>query len=144
MIMAARWIPDERVDGQIEWFYNELGIDDTYFQIESVEAISKHITSLYAAKVAAAIRQDKREEVRLNMEATDHALYIETSEPGESDSAGPIYERRLEAKYLDSDIDKLFRIEGFHSPCNLTGTLNSKSTVRCYFVYQCHFDEPNP
>jgi glutamate dehydrogenase len=93
--MAAHWIPEDRVDSQIEWFYNELGIDDVYFQAESVQAISNHITSLYAAKVAAATRQDQREEIRLDLEADDHAVYIDTSEPGASNNEGPRYEQRL-------------------------------------------------
>lgn len=143
--MASQWIPDDKVESQIEWFYTELGIDDAYFQIESVEVISNHITSLYAAKVAAVVREDKREEIRLSMEAADRALYIDTSEPGMSYNNGPKYEQRLEAKYLDgSTTNKRFRVETFRSPSNLTGTSTSKATVRCYFVYQCQFVEPNP
>jgi glutamate dehydrogenase len=145
MITAAKWIPEDRVDDQIEWFYEELGIDDVYFQMESVEAISSHITSLYAAKVAAVAREDKQEEIRLDMEAADHAIYIDTSEPGVSNSGGPRYEQRLEAKYLDGSMaNKRFRVETFRSPGNLTGTPTSKATMRCYFVYQCQFVEPNP
>jgi glutamate dehydrogenase len=145
MIMEAQWIPEDRIESQIEWFYNELGIDDVYFQTETVEAISSHITSLYAAKVAAVAREDKREEIRLDMEAADHAIYIDTSEPGVSNSGGPRYEQRLEEKYLDGSLaNKRFRVETFRSPGNLTGTPTSKATMRCYFVYQCHFVDPNP
>jgi glutamate dehydrogenase len=145
MIVKAQWIPEDRVDSQIEWFYNELGIDDVYFQAETVEVISSHITSLYAAKVAAVSREDKREEIRLDMEAADHAIYIDTSEPGVSNSGGPRYEQRLEEKYLDGSIaNKRFRVETFRSPGNLTGTPTSKATMRCYFVYQCNFIDPNP
>ena len=143
-IAATKWIPDDRVDSQIEWFYNDLGIDDVYFKTESVEAIANHVTSLYAAKVAAATRQDKREEIRLDLETEDHAIYIDTSEPGVSCSDGPRYEQRLQAKYLDGPGDKRFRVETFRSPGNLTGTPTSKATLRCYFVYQCDFVEPNP
>lgn len=143
--MEAQWIPEDRIDSQIEWFYNDLGIDDVYFQTETVEAISSHITSLYAAKVAAVAREDKREEIRLDMEAADHAIYIDTSEPGVSNGGGPRYEQRLEEKYLDGSLaNKRFRVETFRSPGNLTGTPTSKATMRCYFVYQCHFVDPNP
>jgi glutamate dehydrogenase len=145
MITAAKWIPDDRVDSQIEWFYSELGIDDAYFQIESVDVISNHITTLYAAKVAAVARADKREEIRLHMETDDRAIYIDASQPGVSDSESPRYEQRLEAKYLDgSTTKKHFRVETFRSPSNLTRTPASKATMRCYFVYQCQFVEPNP
>jgi glutamate dehydrogenase len=143
--VAAHWIPEDRVDNQIEWFYNELGIDDVYFQAQSVQAISNHITSLYAAKVASATREDHREEIRLDLEADDSAVYIDTSEPGVSNSEGPRYEQRLQAKYLDGAVDnKRFRVETFRSPGNLTGTPKSKATLQCYFVYQCDFAEPNP
>jgi glutamate dehydrogenase len=58
---------------------------------------------------------------------------------------GPRYEQRLEAKYLDGPVgNKRFRVETFRSLSNLTGTPTSKTTIRCNFVYQCQFVEPNP
>lgn len=144
-LARAAWIPEPVIDEQIAWFYNELGIDDVYFQLESVDAIASHITSLYAAKIAAFAREDKRQEIRLDMEASDHAIYIDTSEPGVSNMSGPRYEHRLETKYLDASIgNQCYRVETFRSPTNLAGTTPSKSTLRCYFVYQCMFVDPNP
>ncbi|KAE8446157.1 glutamate dehydrogenase (NADP(+)) gdh1 [Mollisiaceae sp. DMI_Dod_QoI] len=143
-ILEKNWIPEVLVDEQISWFYNELGIDDVYFQLETVDAIVSHITSLYAAKIAAFAREDKREEIRLDMEASDHAIYIDTSEPGVTNMSGPRYEHRLETKYLDASTHKTFRVETFRSPGNLAGTGSSKTTMRCYFVYQCQFVDPNP
>src|SRR6202035_733569 len=101
-IESCAWIPESLVDEQINWFYNELGIDDVYFQLENVDAIVSHVTSLYAAKIAAFARSDKKEAIRLDMEAADHAIYIDTSEPGVSNISGPRYEHRLEKKYLDA------------------------------------------
>ncbi|KAK4650302.1 NAD-dependent glutamate dehydrogenase [Podospora pseudocomata] len=144
IILKGGWIPEALVDAQIIWFYNELAIDDVYFQLESPEAISNHITSLYAAKVAAFSREDKREEIRLDMEASDHAIYIDTSEPGKTSINGPRYEHRLESKYLDGgDTSKRFRVETFRSPGVLGQDANSKATLRCYFVYQCQFVDAN-
>ncbi|KAK4456238.1 Glutamate/Leucine/Phenylalanine/Valine dehydrogenase-domain-containing protein [Podospora aff. communis PSN243] len=143
-IAKCGWIPQSLIEEQTAWFYNDLGIDDVYFQLESTEAIANHVTSLYAAKVAAFSREDKREEIRLDMEASDHAIYIDTSEPGRSAVGGPRYEQRLEAKYLDgSDTSKRFRVETFRSPGVLGQKPNSKVALRCYFVYQCLFVEPN-
>ncbi|KAJ9142037.1 NAD-specific glutamate dehydrogenase [Coniochaeta hoffmannii] len=140
-IRDAGWIPEKLVEPQVAWFYSELGIDDVYFQLESPRVIASHISSLYAAKVAASSRDDKREEIRLDMEASDHAIYIDTSEPGTSAVSGPRYESRLEAKYLDSpDTSKRFRVETFRSPGRIGA---SNATLRCYFVYQCLFVEPN-
>src|SRR4051812_23979928 len=109
------------VEEQVTWFYHRLGIDDAYFQIETPDVITGHITSLYAAKLAAFSREDKREEIRLDMEASDHAIYIDTSEPGKVGMGGPRYEHRLEAKYLDGPYaDKRFRVETFRSPESLS------------------------
>lgn len=142
-LLQAGWIPEAIVDQQISWFYNDLGIDDVYFELETSDAIVSSITSLYAAKIAAFAREDKREEIRLDMEATDHAIYIDTSESGISNINGPRYEHRLEEKYLDSTANISYRVETFRSPGNLSGTGPSKTTLRCYFVYQCQFADPN-
>jgi len=132
------------VDDQISWFYNELGIDDVYFQMESVDVIATNITSMYAAKIAAHARIDKREEIQLDMEAVDHAIYIDTSVPGLSNLKGPRYENRLEGKYLDhSDPDKRFRVETFRSPVSLSNS-SAGTSLRCYFVYQCQFVDSRP
>lgn len=141
-INSTAWVPEHLVDEQISWFYNDLGIDDVYFELESVDAIASIVTSLYAAKVAAFARADQKQEVRLDMEAADHAIYIDTSEPGISNVGGPNYELRLESKYLDnSALNAIYRVETFRSPGNLSDT--EKSTMRCYFVYQCQFVDPN-
>lgn len=151
MITAAQWIPLEKVDDQIEWFYNELGIDNEYFEQESVHVISNHIVSLYAAKVASLAREGSREEIGLDAEGKDHAIYVDTSERGKSwsHSGGRRYEQRLEEKYLDgSAANKRFRVEAFCSPTNLSGYQSldpSKVPImRCYFVYECQFVDPNP
>ncbi|KAI1247887.1 glutamate dehydrogenase (NADP(+)) gdh1 [Eutypa lata] len=146
VILKQGWIPESHLDEQVRWFYDELGIDDVYFQMETVDALATHITSMYAAKVAAYARVDKREEIRLDMEAADHAIYIDTSIPGVSNLKGPRYENRLEEKYLDhTDPNKRFRVETFRSPVSLSGDHStSKTSLRCYFVYQCQFVDSNP
>ncbi|PHH50150.1 NAD-specific glutamate dehydrogenase [Ceratocystis fimbriata CBS 114723] len=141
ILAKAAMIPSDTIDAQIAWFYKDLGIDDGYFKIESPAIIANHITSLYAAKVASMSRQDRREEIRLDMEDTDHAIYIDTSEPGVSVIDGPRYEERLEAKYLDSSNPNKFRVETFRSPGVLGASPSSKATLRCYFVYQCLFKQ---
>ncbi|KAG6240540.1 glutamate dehydrogenase (NADP(+)) gdh1 [Claviceps purpurea] len=141
ILQQAGFIPESLIDDQIQWFYAQLGIDDVYFEIEAPQAIANHISSLYAAKVAAYSREDKREEIRLDMEAHDHAIYIDTSEPGESNVSGPRYESRLEAKYLDHQGKTKYRVETFRSPALMGASPSSKATLRCYFVYQCKFSQ---
>ena len=141
LITASGWIPESLVDEQITWFYDKLGIDDVYFKIEQPPVIANQIMSLYAAKVAAFAREDKREEIRLDMEAHDHAIYIDTSEPGKVAPHGPQFEQRLESKYLDHTGTSKFRAETFRSSSNLGASPSSKASLRCYFVYQCVYDK---
>ncbi|RSL38796.1 NAD-specific glutamate dehydrogenase [Fusarium sp. AF-6] len=140
IIKNAGLVPEAQIDEQIEWFYEKLGIDDVYFHIETPAVISTHITSLYAAKVAAFAREDKQEEIRIDMEANDHAIYIDTSIAGKTNVGGPRYEERLEAKYIDHAGSSKYRVETFRSPAVLSP--ESKATLRCYFVYQCQFQTP--
>ena len=137
------FIPGDLVDNEIKWFYNELGIDDMYFSTETVENIVSHILSLYAAKVAAYARDDKKLEIRLDKEATDHAVYFDTSVPGISSSGTSMFEARLEQKYLDGSRGlNSYRVETFRSPSRLPGTADQ--SLRCYFVYQTSFKNKNP
>jgi glutamate dehydrogenase len=103
-------------------------------------SVSSNIHSLYAAKVAAYARDDKEIEIRLDKEAVDHAVYIDTSKPGISVVDGPRYEQRIDDKYLNSSINNTsYRVESFRSNSLLPGN-SQESMLRCYFVYQCHFD----
>ena len=143
LIEEKGFLPSEFVQSETDWFYNSLGIDDMYFQTESVEAIVSHILSLYAAKIAAYARDDKKLEVRLSKEATDHAVYIDTSVPGISVVNGPRYERRMDEKYIDgSTHDRSYRVESFRATNALPDSTSGQ--MRCYFIYQCHFKNPNP
>lgn len=137
------FIPPEFIETETSWFYDDLGIDDMYFQTETVDAIVNHVLSLYAAKVAAYAREDKRLEIRLDKEAADHAVCIDTSRPGVSVADGPRYEQRIDEKYLNPCTpSNSYRVETFRSAGKLPG--DSEQQLRCYFVYKCKFAEPNP
>ena len=137
------FLPPEFVESETHWFYNELGIDDMYFQTESVPAIVNHILSLYAGKVAAYARDDGRLEIRLDKEAVDHAVYIDTSRPGISAIDGPRYEQRIDEKYINGSLGKdSYRVETFRSGSHLPGEKGHQ--LRCYFVYKCNFVNPDP
>ena len=142
LIESKGFIPEDFVASETTWFYDALGIDDMYFSTETVEAITSHILSLYAAKVAAYARDDRQLEIRLAKEASDHAVYIDTSKPGISVVDGPRYEQRIDEKYVDvSTPERSYRVESFRSTNALPE--NPESSLRCYFVYQCHFDTNN-
>ncbi|KAI9694332.1 MAG: NAD-dependent glutamate dehydrogenase [Bogoriella megaspora] len=137
------FIPEDFVESETKWFYNELGIDDSYFSTETVDAVVSHIHSLYAAKVAAYARDDKKLEMRLDKEAIDHAVYIDTSKPGVTVEDGPRYEQRIDEKYLNASKGSTsYRVETFRSASPLPG--GGENQLRCYFVYQCHFNVADP
>jgi glutamate dehydrogenase len=50
--------------------------------------------TIYGAKVAAFARNDFNFEILLDREESDHAVYIDTSQPGVSNLSGPQYEQR--------------------------------------------------
>ena len=107
-------------------------------------SIVSHVHSLYAAKVAAYARDDKRLEIRLDKEEVDHAVYIDTSTPGVTYAAGPRYEQRIDEKYLNqSKGSQSYRVETFRSTSKLPGN-DDQQQLRCYFVYQAEFANPDP
>ncbi|KAL7267904.1 NAD-dependent glutamate dehydrogenase [Rhizina undulata] len=142
MLEEKGFIPPDFIESETKWFYSSLGIDDLYFKSETAETIVNHILSLYAGKVAAFSRDDKRLEIRLDREAEDHAVYIDTSTPGVSVLSGPQYEQRIDEKYLNpSNPAKSYRVETFRSSSQMT---TSNQQLRCYFVYKCDFVNPTP
>jgi glutamate dehydrogenase len=105
-------------------------------------SVVNHIHSLYAAKVAAYARDDKMPDIRLDKEAADHAVYIDTSKPGVSVIGGPQYEQRIDKKYLNTKGNTAYRVESFRSETPLPGSEDQQ--LRCYFIYQCEFENPTP
>ncbi|TXC25824.1 hypothetical protein DP135_25580, partial [Salmonella enterica subsp. enterica serovar Typhimurium] len=96
--------------------YRNLGIDDVYFQQESIETIAQHIMSLYAAKIFAYIKNEKSFEMNLERETDEGAVYIHTSRPGVSQLNGPKYESKIDEKYLDVSTNKQANsLESFRS-----------------------------
>ncbi|KAE9382533.1 hypothetical protein BT96DRAFT_982869, partial [Gymnopus androsaceus JB14] len=49
-VAAKGFIPQELVANEVNWFYTNLGIDDTYFRDESQAVICDHIIALFGAK----------------------------------------------------------------------------------------------
>lgn len=71
-----------------------------------------------------------------NIWLPDRAMFIDTTAPGISVLSGPLYEKRIDEKYLNSSTpEKAYRLESFRS-------IDAK--VRCYFVYKCDFVNPKP
>lgn len=142
MLEEKAFIHPDMLEAETEWFYSKLGIDDQYFQTETVDSIVSAIMSLYAGKIAAYARDNGEMEIRLDREQPDHAIYIDTSKPGISVVGGSGYEQRIDTKYLNGSNAKLaYRLETFRSMDQL---VDHDQSLRCYFVYRCEFEHPDP
>lgn len=119
---------------------SHLGIDDSYFISESLEAIAGHITLLYSAKMGAAVRNEAVLDINLKQEFDDHGLYITTSFPGKSNVRQQV-ERRIDELYLDPDVTNTspFRVECYLS--SGPASRNTDTHIRFYFVKKCNFLE---
>ncbi|KAG5456179.1 MAG: hypothetical protein BJ554DRAFT_4148, partial [Olpidium bornovanus] len=120
-----------------------LGIDDMYFMLESVESISNNILALYGAKISAYTKNDNDLVIDLERETDDGAIYIHTSRPGVSQLSGPQHERRIDSRYLDAtQKDTAYRLESYRSLGTVSNTVTTQ--LRCYFVAKCNFVNPEP
>jgi glutamate dehydrogenase len=139
-ITAQGFVPKDLVPIEVNWFYQNLGIDDQYFEQESIETISAHIMSLYSAKMFAYIKNQNALDINLERETDKGAVYIHSSQPGVSQLAGPQHEQRIDDKYLDGKASGTFRLESFRS----FGQGATATQLRCYFVSKCNFTTPDP
>jgi len=134
------FLPSEVVESEVNWFYQNLGIDDMYFQLEDIETIAGHIMSLYSSKILSYLKNDNALELNLEREQADRAIYIHTSKPGVSQLNGPQYESKIDTQYLDSSFnDQSFRLESYRSLGTVSSSISSQ--LRCYFIHRCQFPE---
>ncbi|KDQ62057.1 hypothetical protein JAAARDRAFT_170205 [Jaapia argillacea MUCL 33604] len=145
-VAAKGFIPRELIANEVNWFYSHLGIDDTYFQNESVEVITDHIIALFGAKVLAYTKHDP-EKLVIDLEKIDEkgATFIHTSAPGRTSVQGPgaICEARIDDLFLDKATpDKCYRLETFRSAGSISATASQQ--LRCYFVNKCSFPKSTP
>lgn len=142
-IAGKGFIPETLIETEVAWFYNNLGIDNMYFSVESVDVIANHIMALYAAKMTAYLKNASSLEVDLEQERDDGAVYIHSSKPGVSTLTGPQYEQRIDERYIDvSCKEKAYRLETYRSSGVVAS--NFKTQLRCYFVAKCNFAVSDP
>jgi glutamate dehydrogenase len=100
ILSQTGFLPAELVHGEVDWFYNHLGIDNTYFLAQTPEVIADHVLALYSAKLLAFTKHDPEQLVidleKVTTEAKaeesgtkEGAIYIHSSKPGVSVSEGP-------------------------------------------------------
>ncbi|KAF8442808.1 NADH-dependent glutamate dehydrogenase [Boletus edulis BED1] len=147
-VASKGFIPRELVANEVNWFYSQLGIDDTYFQNESPSVISDHIIALFGAKVLAFTKHDPTKLV-IDLERIDDkgngATFIHTSRPGLNSTEGPgaTCETRIDAMFLDKSTPaNCYRLETYRSMGSISATASQQ--LRCYFVTKCHFPAQSP
>ncbi|KAJ7637550.1 Glutamate/Leucine/Phenylalanine/Valine dehydrogenase-domain-containing protein [Mycena polygramma] len=139
-VAAKGFVPAPLVQGEVAWFYTNLGIDDTYFANENAAVISDHIIALYAAKIQAYTKHDVNSLVidleKINDGGTG-ATFIHTSPPGVTATEGPgaTVEARIDDLFLDTTTP--YRLETFRSQGAVSATASQQ--LRCYFVSKCSF-----
>ncbi|KAJ3729441.1 NAD-specific glutamate dehydrogenase [Lentinula raphanica] len=144
-VAAKGFIPQELVANEVNWFYTNLGIDDTYFRNESRDIICDHIIALFGAKVLAYTKHDPSKLV-IDLEKIDEngngATFIYTSAPGVTATEGPgaSCEIRIDTLFLDnSSPSNAYRLETYRSAGSISSTASQQ--LRCYFVSKCVFPD---
>ncbi|GAA6003578.1 glutamate dehydrogenase (NAD(+)) [Rhodotorula paludigena] len=159
IVTSNGFLPDALCTSEVDWFYDQLGIDDNYFKLTSPQEVADHVESLYGAKVQAHASHQDYLEIKLEKESENSAVYIFTSPPGVSLSNGPQYEQRIDKQYLDnSNATNAYRLESYRAaPAaaadehlavpngaanGATHTPPGESVVaqlRSYFISKCDF-----
>ncbi|KAF8754975.1 NAD-specific glutamate dehydrogenase [Rhizoctonia solani] len=142
-VASKGFMSPELVKHEVGWFYDSLGIDDTYFANEPVSIITDHILALFGAKIMAFTQHDANKLV-IDLEQTspdgDRATFIHTSAPGVTSKDGPgaTCEARIDGQYLDeSTPETAYRLETYRSGGSISA--NASQQLRCYFVQKCQF-----
>ena len=136
------FIPRDVISSEVAWFYENLGIDDTYFALESVDTIANHVMALYGAKIIEFTNDSHELNIDLKRDHEDGAVYVYSSPAGKAAPNAPQYERVMDEKYLNnSSVENAFRLETFRSQDDPSEHSNP---IRCYFLKRCNFVEPIP
>ncbi|KAJ2361518.1 NAD-dependent glutamate dehydrogenase [Coemansia sp. RSA 2607] len=85
-------IPKHRIESEVGWFYDTLGLDDMYFMVEKPETVAGHITALYGSSLSSS-NTSKAHSVGFESRYENGAMFIHNSVPGISKTDGVSYEK---------------------------------------------------
>ncbi|CAK9782342.1 NAD-dependent glutamate dehydrogenase [Cutaneotrichosporon oleaginosum] len=149
-LTESGFMPAELVNGEVDWFYNSLGIDNAYFSNETPQNISDSILGLYSAKLLAFTKHDPAAlKIELEKVTTEEdckagvkegAVFIHSSAAGVSakDGPGATVEKRIDDMFIDkSTAEKAYRLESYRSAGSISSNVSQQ--LRCYFVTACEF-----
>ncbi|WWC59390.1 uncharacterized protein I303_101945 [Kwoniella dejecticola CBS 10117] len=148
ILAESGFMPQELVHGEVDWFYNHLGIENSYFLWEKPDTIADHVLALFSAKLLAYTKHDP-EKLVIDLEKItpegqekghEGAVFIHTSKAGVTVTEGPgaTVEQRIDSLFIDdSTPEKAFRLETYRSSGAISSTISQQ--LRCYFVTRCSF-----
>ncbi len=116
---------NETIRQTLQWYLNNLGLHEYYFQTTAIEEIAKHIESIKAAEIISQNFPQEKGGINLRQELEDRAIYMIDDYPERAVDT----ERAFEAKY------PAYRLECYRT----SGMTNKKSHMRIYFVYTPKF-----
>ncbi|KAJ1818046.1 NAD-dependent glutamate dehydrogenase [Coemansia sp. RSA 2599] len=135
-------IPKHRIDSEVGWFYDVLGLDDMYFMLEKPETVAGHITALYGAELSSSNKSNPFN-VAFESAYENSAMFIHNSVPGVSKTDGVSYEKKIDSEFLDISVpEKAFRVESYRSRGKVSKSLDA--SLRTYFINRCDFVNPEP
>eukprot|EP00163_Fabomonas_tropica_P003925 TRINITY_DN13481_c0_g4_i1.p1 TRINITY_DN13481_c0_g4~~TRINITY_DN13481_c0_g4_i1.p1 ORF type:complete len:1026 (-),score=365.41 TRINITY_DN13481_c0_g4_i1:176-3253(-) len=110
------WSP-EVVETEVNWYYGQLGIHESYFQKQEPDAIARHIMSLIAAKILKSTSED-RLNLHIEREHDDRAMFVVPShgnknEPLEGAAANAVETQQLKDRRLENYIESQYLNLGY-------------------------------
>lgn len=125
------------VEGEVDWFFDKLGMVDNYFTSQSAEVIAKHISAIYANKMLSSAESGKVK-INIQQEHKDGAIFACNSVPGSQTSPAVAIERRLDERYLAlQDDGSSYRVQVYRS----SGFVSSEQqqNLRLYVVNKANY-----
>ncbi|KAJ2783245.1 NAD-dependent glutamate dehydrogenase [Coemansia interrupta] len=135
-------IPKHRIESEVGWFYDTLGLDDMYFMFEKPETVAGHIAALYGSSLSTS-NTSKAYSVGFESRYENGAVFIHNSVPGISKTDGVSYEKIVDSEYLDNSVpEKAYRVESYRSRGKVSKSLDA--SLRAYFINKCDFVTAEP
>lgn len=147
LVRAAKLIPEELVEPETSWFFNELGIESSYFLTVHPKKLAEHVLAIFGAKgnfcckqelfsslrvlfcqVSTRARNEKHPNLAFRNVEENFASFFHTSNKG---LKGSVLEIELDDTFLDSKTD-LWTLESYRSVGEVSTDFQDK--LRCYFL----------
>lgn len=151
---GGQQMPTSVAKNEVDWFFNNMGIDEYYFVSQAPKTIADHVKTLYAWKFlhATELESNKSASVKFGFERRDHAMFavrsfVEIDSTHTPESPTGVLEQLIEGRYfLEGYRNNVYlgkyQDEPFRMQCyNTQGTISpfSKQLLRFYFLTRPNF-----